>query len=185
MPQAQVLGRGSSGIATFATVLADKNADCHTPPAVLVRGGSTMQRMGVVSRAAVCAPFVVGLSLRFPHPYKYIIPQRERFVNSFWKIFFDRFRRNTSKCIQRLPLAVRHRRTAVRKGLDGSSYTPPHSVSRYSYGDTAIKGLSLRRGGGDGLMRLDHRPHHWASGFCPSPFDTIIIPHFARFVNTF
>lgn len=53
MPQAQVLGRGSSGIATLATVLADKNADCHTPPAVLVRGGSTMQRMGVVSRAAV------------------------------------------------------------------------------------------------------------------------------------
>lgn len=132
-----------------------------------------------------CVPCLVGLSLRFPHPYKYIIPQRERFVNSFWKIFFDRFRRNTSKYIQRLPLAVRHRRTAVRKGLDGSSYTPPHSVSRYSYGDTAIKGLSLRRGGGDGLMRLDHRPHHWASGFCPSPFDTIIIPHFARFVNTF
>ena len=57
MPQAQVLGRGSSGIATLATVLADKNADCHTPPAVLVRGGSTMQRMGVVSRAAVCALF--------------------------------------------------------------------------------------------------------------------------------
>jgi hypothetical protein len=41
--------------------------------------------MGVVSRAAVCAPFVVGLSLRFPHPYKYIIPQKERFVNSFLK----------------------------------------------------------------------------------------------------
>ena len=26
-------GRGSSGIATFATVLGVKNADCHTPPA--------------------------------------------------------------------------------------------------------------------------------------------------------
>ena len=31
---------GSSGIALFATVLGDKNADCHTPPAVLLRGGS-------------------------------------------------------------------------------------------------------------------------------------------------
>lgn len=39
-PQAQVIGEGSSGIALFATVLGDKNADCHTPPAVLLRGGS-------------------------------------------------------------------------------------------------------------------------------------------------
>ena len=42
MPQAQVLGRGSSGIATLATALGVKNAGCHTPPAVLVRGGSTI-----------------------------------------------------------------------------------------------------------------------------------------------
>ena len=33
-----------SGIARFATVLGDKNADCHAPPAVLVRGGSTNTR---------------------------------------------------------------------------------------------------------------------------------------------
>ena len=76
MPQAQVICRGSSGIAPFATALDVKNAGCHTPPAVLVRGGSTKYWMGVVSRAAVCAPCVVGLSLRFPHPYTYIIPQR-------------------------------------------------------------------------------------------------------------
>lgn len=37
---ARVDGEGSSGIALFATVLGDKNADCHTPPAVLLRGGS-------------------------------------------------------------------------------------------------------------------------------------------------
>ena len=42
MPQAQVLGRGSSGIATLATALGVKNAGCHPPPAVLVRGGSTI-----------------------------------------------------------------------------------------------------------------------------------------------
>ena len=41
-------GRGSSGIATFATVLDAKNADCHTPPAVLVRGGSTFVRFNAL-----------------------------------------------------------------------------------------------------------------------------------------
>ena len=113
MPQARVIGRGSSGIATFATVLDVKYADCHTP--------------------------------RCPCPQ-----------------WFD--------------------------------YSSPHSVSRYSYGDTAIKGLSLRRGGESGLMRLDHRPHHWARGVLPkwrplwgllSPFDTYIIPHIDAFVKWF
>ena len=33
---------GSSGIARFATALGVKNADCHTPPAVFVRGGLTL-----------------------------------------------------------------------------------------------------------------------------------------------
>ena len=41
--------------------------------------------------------YLVGLSLRFPHPYEYIIPQLERKVNSFFKKIFDRFRRTTSK----------------------------------------------------------------------------------------
>ena len=62
MPQAQVIGRGSSGIATFATALGVKNAGCHTPPAALVRGGSTKYRMGVVSRAAVGVA-IVGRSV--------------------------------------------------------------------------------------------------------------------------
>ena len=42
-----------SGVAPSATALGVKNAGCHTPPAVLVRGGSTKYQMGVVSRAAV------------------------------------------------------------------------------------------------------------------------------------
>ena len=73
---ARVNGEGSSGIALFATVLGVKNADCHTPPAVLLRGGSIR----------------LATWVRLPSLHKH--------------------------------LAL--------------------SVSRYSYGDTAIKGLSLR-----------------------------------------
>jgi hypothetical protein len=46
---AQVILAGSSGIARFATVLGVKNADCHTPPAVLVRDGSTLSSTGSVA----------------------------------------------------------------------------------------------------------------------------------------
>jgi hypothetical protein len=70
---AQVILAGSSGIARFATALVDKNADCHTRPAVLVRGRSTVGYFASVAK----------------------------------------------------PVKVR-------------------SVCRYSYGDTAIKGLSHR-----------------------------------------
>ena len=53
-----------AGIATFATVLGDKNADCHTPPAVLVRGGSTMHHTPSVSRYSYGDTAIKGLSLR-------------------------------------------------------------------------------------------------------------------------
>lgn len=49
--QSRVSTRVLTGIARFATVLGDKNADCHAPPAVLVRGGSTRWR-----GSAVCLP---------------------------------------------------------------------------------------------------------------------------------
>ena len=88
MHATRVINRGSSGIAPFATALGVKNAGCHTPPAVLVRGGSTLQGMGVVSRADRGGLRVFGgLSLRFPHPYEYIVPQYTEKVNPFLKIF--------------------------------------------------------------------------------------------------
>ena len=91
-PSARGICAGSSGIARFATALGDKNAGCHAPPAVLVRGGSTVGYFASVAK----------------------------------------------------PVKVR-------------------SVCRYSYGDTAIKGLSHR----------------------PSPLDTYIIPHNTEKVNSF
>lgn len=78
MPQAQVIGRGSSGIATFATVLDAKYADCHTPRCPRPRW---FDLLNIGWEWLAVPPWVlrllVGLSLRFPHPYKYIIPQRE------------------------------------------------------------------------------------------------------------
>lgn len=47
--KARVLCRGSSGIAALATVLDVKNVDCHTPPAVCVRGGSTLGYLQMLS----------------------------------------------------------------------------------------------------------------------------------------
>ena len=46
---AQVILAGSSGIARFAAALVDKNAGCHTRPAVLVRGRSTLSSTGLVA----------------------------------------------------------------------------------------------------------------------------------------
>lgn len=48
--KARVIGEGSSGIALFATVLADKNTDCHTPPAASLRGGSRFSYLGEVAK---------------------------------------------------------------------------------------------------------------------------------------
>lgn len=47
---ARVIGEGSSGIALFATVLGDKNADCHTRPTVRVRGRLTIGYLGEVAK---------------------------------------------------------------------------------------------------------------------------------------
>jgi hypothetical protein len=55
-PQAQVIGRGSSGIATLATALDAKYAGCHTPRRPCPQWFDLKYRMGVVSRAAVGAP---------------------------------------------------------------------------------------------------------------------------------
>ena len=47
---ARVSVEGSSGIALFATVLGDKNADCHTRPTVRVRGRLTIGYLGEVAK---------------------------------------------------------------------------------------------------------------------------------------
>lgn len=90
--KAQVIVAGSSGIARIATVLGVKNADCHTPPAVLVRGGSTVGYFASVAKPvkvrSVCRysygdAAIKGLSHR-PSPLDtYIIPQTTQKVNSF------------------------------------------------------------------------------------------------------
>ena len=89
---AQVIVAGSSGIARFATALVDKNAGCHTPPAVRVRGGSTVGYFASVAKPvkvrSVCRysygdTAIKGLSHR-PSPLDtYIIPQTTQKVNSF------------------------------------------------------------------------------------------------------
>jgi hypothetical protein len=97
---AQVIPAGSSGIARFATALVDKNAGCHTPPAVRVRGGSTVGYFASVAKPvkvrSVCRysygdTAIKGLSHR-PSPLDtYIIPQTAEKVNSFYKIFSNEY----------------------------------------------------------------------------------------------
>ena len=104
-PSARGICAGSSGIARFATALGDKNAGCHAPPAVLVRGGSTCQGVGgpplrvrVAPRSHAVAPRKCRACRAVPLPFDtYIIPHNTEKVNTFFKKFFDRFRRCTSK----------------------------------------------------------------------------------------
>ena len=94
----RIFVRGSSGIAPFATVLGVKNADCHTPPAVLVRGGSTIS----IGWEWLAVPPLVhrhcGRSVApLPSSLQVYYTTKGTICQYLFQIFFDRLRRDTSK----------------------------------------------------------------------------------------